>query len=218
MLSIKQFKDLVDRAVSSKFVTIALWIIVLFYLAVIINYQVIRVRSEDRILEIKDIERKYEYGLVLGTTPEIRGKVYPFFWNRIDAAVSLYESGKISGVIVSGRVGSKKYNEPMSMKNALMKRGIPENRIICDNFGDRTLFSIYRAKHVFGLNSFLIISQKFHNERALAIARHFELDCKAFSAENDSFIPLARVIIREHFARVRMLFDFVIKTKVPEKN
>ncbi len=213
----KELYKKIDKYLSSGVITVILWGFILLYLGMIVNYQVVRLSAgNDQFITI-DSDEVFEYGIVLGTTPSIRGKIYPFFWHRIDAAVELYEKGTIRKVIVSGRKGEKGYNEPGVMKKALQERGIPEDRIIQDKHGDRTIYSIYRAKHVFKLQECVIISQKFHNERALAIARHYDLDCVAFNAQNDSFIPLARSITREHFARVKMYLDFILKTKVPEK-
>ncbi len=208
----------IDKYLSSGVITFLLRGFLLLYFALIVNYQIVRLSVDDSHYIDDDSNVEYEYGLVLGTTPSIRGKEYPFFWHRIDAAVKLYENGNVKKLIVSGRVGERGYHEPLAMKKALLKRGIPEDCIVMDKHGDRTIYSIYRAKHVFKLNRFIIISQKFHNERALTIAKHYDLNCVAFNAENDSFIPLGRVVIREHLARVKMYFDFILKTKVPEQN
>ena len=107
-----------------------------------------------------------EAGLLLGTTPQTRiGRlVNRFFVFRIDAAEKLYKAGKISTILISGDEDSLDgVNEVENMKEALVARGIPEQAILLDGQGFRTLASIERASQVYGLNTFTIISQKFHN-------------------------------------------------------
>lgn len=117
-----------------------------------------------------------EVGLVLGTTPGIGGSNL-FFTTRIEAAKELYERGKIRKIIVSGDNSDKSYNEPEYMRNALMKSGVPADAITMDYAGFRTLDSVVRASEVFSLTGgFTIISQPFHVERALYLARANGID------------------------------------------
>jgi SanA protein len=113
-----------------------------------------------------------EVGLLLGTTPSIGGINNLFYTTRIEAAKMLYERGKISHIIVSGDNSTAAYNEPEAMRKSLVKAGIPESDITLDYAGFRTLDSVVRARHVFSqTGGFTIISQPFHVERALFIAR-----------------------------------------------
>ena len=156
-----------------------------------------------------------EVGLLLGTTPQTRiGRVVNrFFVFRIDAAEKLYKAGKISTILISGDEDSLDgVNEVESMKEALMARGIPEYVIILDGKGFRTLESIVRAKLVFDLQSFTLISQKFHNERALYQANHLDLDIKdpiAFNAESPRSAMALITYAREYLARVKLFLDII---------
>jgi SanA protein len=156
-----------------------------------------------------------EVGLLLGTTPQTRiGRVVNrFFVFRIDAAEKLYKAGKISTILISGDEDSLDgVNEVVSMKEALMARGIPEYAIILDGKGFRTLESIVRAKLVFDLQSFTLISQKFHNERALYQANHLDLDIKdpiAFNAESPHSAMALITYAREYLARVKLFLDII---------
>lgn len=107
-------------------------------------------------------------GLLLGTSKTLKnGYKNYYFYNRIDAAEALYKSKKIQYLIVSGDNSRKNYNEPEDMKLELIARGIPTDRIFEDFAGFRTLDSVVRAKEIFGQKQFIVISQKFHNERAI---------------------------------------------------
>ena len=108
--------------------------------------------------------------MLLGTTPQTRigGRKNMFFKYRIDAAEDLYNAGKIKYILISGDENSLDgINEPECMKDSLVARGIPENVIFLDGKGFRTLDSVVRMSKVFGVRTFTIISQRFHNERAL---------------------------------------------------
>ena len=156
-----------------------------------------------------------EVGLLLGTTPQTRiGRVVNrFFVFRIDAAEKLYKAGKISAILISGDEDSLDgVNEVESMKEALMARGIPEHAIMLDGKGFRTLESIVRAKLVFNLQSFTLISQKFHNERALYQASHLDLDFNdpiAFNAESPRSAMALITYAREYLARVKLFMDLI---------
>jgi len=154
-------------------------------------------------------------GLVLGTSKFIgrRHWLNPFYQYRIDAAVALFNAGKIQFILVSGDNGTEHYDEPDMMKKDLIARGIPANKIYTDYAGFRTLDSIVRCKEVFGEDHITIISQPFHNERAIFIANHKGLTAIAYSAQDVSGEAGIRTGIREKFARVKMLIDLLINRK-----
>ena len=146
-------------------------------------------------------------GLVLGTTDRVNGQENLYFRYRIDAAVRVWKAGKLKTVIVSGDNRSPYYNEPEKMKQALVERGIPESRIVCDFAGLRTLDSVVRAKEVFGTNSILVISQRFQNERAIYLAKAHGIDAYGFNARDLETQAGMKTRIREVGARVKMWLD-----------
>ena len=151
-------------------------------------------------------------GLLLGTSPISSNtkKANPYYYYRIDATVKLYKSGKIKRVLISGDNKYKSYNEPEMMKNDLVKRGIPNHHIYLDFAGFRTLDSVVRAKKVFKLNEFTIISQEFHNERAICLANWQGIKAVGYNAKDISVRKGVKVQIREIFARVKLVLDMVI--------
>jgi SanA protein len=153
---------------------------------------------------------KNRVGLLLGTAKyndRSRNIINLYYQHRIDAAVALYMAGKIDFIVVSGDNSTDYYNEPLLMKQDLIARGVPANKIFMDNAGFRTLDSILRCRDVFGQKSFTIISQRFHNQRAIYIANHKNVEVVAFNAaDGDSFWDVA---IREKLARVKMVLDLL---------
>ena len=155
-------------------------------------------------------------GVLLGTSRHLsNGSPNPFFYHRIKAASALFFSGKIRYILVSGDNRYFSYNEPREMRRELMRAGIPDTSIIMDFAGFRTLDSVVRAKKVFGLNKFTIISQEFHNERAIYIARFNDIDAVAYNAVDPPDDFTIKVRIREYFARAMVVIDLYLLNKKP---
>ena len=149
-----------------------------------------------------------EYGLLLGTTRIVRGGyLNEYFLRRIRAAVLLYKAGKVRKIIVSGDNRRREYNEPQDMKEALMAAGVPEEAILMDFAGFRTLDSVVRARNVFGVTTFTVISQKFHCERAVYLARAKDLDAVGFAAEEVPARFKFKNTFREPLARAKAFLD-----------
>jgi SanA protein len=154
-------------------------------------------------------------GLLLGTTPQARltRVTNYFFIYRIDAAEQLFRAGKIEQILISGDENSLDgINEPECMRDSLVARGVPASAIILDGKGYRTICSVVNANKMFGLKSFTIISQGFHNERALYLAEHLGLDVENIQAFNAKMPKSRRAYltsIREYFARVKMFLDIL---------
>jgi SanA protein len=150
-------------------------------------------------------------GLLLGTSKYLRnGSLNDFFSYRIEATEKLYKAAKIKYIIVSGDNSSKEYNEPKDMKNALVERGIPEDKIFLDFAGFRTFDSVIRAKEIFGQNSFVVISQEFHNQRAVYIARKNGIEAFGFNAKDVSAYNGFKTKIREYLARDKVFIDILL--------
>ena len=146
-------------------------------------------------------------GLIFGTTDRVNGRENLYFRYRIDAAATVWKSGKVETLIVSGDNRSPYYNEPEKMKQALIERGIPEARIVCDYAGLRTLDSVVRAKEIFGAASILLISQRFQNERAIYLAKANGIEAYGFNARDVETQAGLKTKIREVGARVKMWLD-----------
>lgn len=165
--------------------------------------------TESRIFTSVDSIPHNKVALLLGTNPLNRwGRPNSYFTNRIKTAAELFHAGKVDFIIASGDNHTKEYDEPTAMRDSLISHGVPEDRIILDFAGFRTLDSVVRAKEVFGCDSLTIISQEDHNARALYLAEANGIDAVAASA------PLragrwvrTRLAIREWLARDKMMLD-----------
>ena len=177
--------------------------------------QIVVNNAKGKVFSDIDSIRYNKVGLLLGTTPQARFDRITnyFFIYRIDAAEELYKAGKIEKILISGDENSLDgINEPECMKDSLVARGIPASAIILDGKGYRTINSVINANKEFGLKSFTIISQEFHNERAIYQAEHLGLDVENLQAYNAQMPKSRRAFlttIREYFARVKMFIDLI---------
>lgn len=181
--------------------------VLIFAVIVCANYAV-RHTAKAFIYQNIDSIPQNKAGLLLGTSKLLRsGLPNQYFQNRIQATVDLYKAGKIEVVVISGDNSREGYNEPEDMKSELMLRGIPEDKIYLDYAGFRTLDSVVRMEKIFGQKSFTIISQKFHNQRAIYIAHAKGLQAVGYNAEDVNAYSGFKTQLREKFARVKLFLD-----------
>lgn len=190
-------------------------VLILLLILVIItcNYIIISTADGKTFSDIAKVP-KNRVGLVLGTSNKIMdGSSNPYYTHRINATIALFQAGKIEFILVSGDNGSIYYNEPNTIKKDLVDAGIPENIIFLDYAGFRTLDSMVRAKFIFGLDQVTVISQKFHNERAIYLAQHKGLNAIGFNAKDLPTSQGFKVQLREYFARVKVFLDVLFNTQ-----
>jgi SanA protein len=189
-------------------------LIILSLVSILWANSTINKQTESRMHSDTDSIPENNVGLLLGTSKFLRnGNSNQYFENRISATIQLYKAGKIKNVVISGDNSKKDYNEPEDMKNELIKRGIPEDRIYLDFAGFRTYDSVFRMKEIFGQDRFTIISQEFHNQRAVYIASALKLNAIGFNAKDVNAYNGFKTKIREKFARVKMFIDLIFEKK-----
>lgn len=215
MIEIKRLTKKMEK----KVIKIGAWAIGIFAvvclaLMLICNQMVVN-NAEGKVFSDIDSIKFNKVGLLLGTTPQARiDRITNYFFiYRIDAAEQLYKAGKIEKILISGDENSLDgVNETECMRDSLVARGVPESAIILDGKGYRTICSVVNANKVFGLKSFTVISQKFHNERAIYQAEHLGLDVEniqAYNAQDPKSKRAYLILIREYFARVKMFLDLI---------
>jgi SanA protein len=167
--------------------------------------------AEDKVFDQVNKCPKVKVALILGTSRTVKnGNDNLYFNNRIKAAVELYRAGKVKFILVSGDNSITTYDEPTDMKNALVAAGIPANRIFLDYAGFRTLDSMERALKVFGQKEVIVVSQKFHNERAIYLGEHFGMTVYGYNAEDVMKMGGFKTKVRERFARMKVLWDILV--------
>ncbi len=172
----------------NKICIISVLIFILALVAIIVCDQSVGYNAKGRLYDNVDSIPHRKVGLILGTSPVStwNGRRNYYFDHRIKAGAYLYKAGKVDWLVVSGgdyRNSENGYGEPIAMRDSLIKHGVDSARIVLDYDGTRTLNSIAKIRDVYCQDSITIISQKYHNERALYQAKHLGIDAIAFNAK-----------------------------------
>jgi SanA protein len=191
-------------------------LIVSFVLIIISNKWIINSTKQQLYTSVTEIPY-LKVGLVLGASKNtVRGTSNLYFKYRIEAAYQLYKEHKVSYLLLSGDNHIKGYDEPSDMREALIALGVPDSCIVLDYAGFRTLDSVVRCDEVFGEDSITIISQEFHNQRAVFIANKNNIHAIAFNAQEVNKNYSFKTQFREYFARVKCMLDIYILHTSPK--
>ncbi|MCR4689444.1 MAG: YdcF family protein [Saccharofermentans sp.] len=190
------------------FTVIALILAVVIYLGS--SNLVILLTTKDQLSDLETCEvednEAFDCILVLGCGVYSDGTPSPFLRDRLETAVSLYESGASDQILVSGDHIDPDYNETGVMKDYCIARGVPEDAVLVDDLGLSTYESMYRAKNTFDIGSAVIVTQEYHLARAVFCANSVELKCRGVKAINSGYTVAAYNYVRECFARSK---DFI---------
>jgi SanA protein len=156
--------------------------------------------------------------LLLGTTKYVaRGRKNYFYLYRIQAAAKLWKSHKVDAIVVSGDNGTRYYDETTAMYRDLIRAGVPKRYITRDYAGFRTLDSVVRAGIDFGLRDYIIVTQPFHLERAIFIARAKGQRVIGYAARDIPNTAAAyRMKLRELLARAKAFADLYVLGTMPK--
>lgn len=191
-------------------------LILSFILIIISNKWIINSTKQQLYSSVNDIPYR-KVGLVLGASKNTtRGTSNLYFKFRMEAAYQLYKEHKVSYLLLSGDNHIKGYDEPSDMREALIELGVPDSCIVLDYAGFRTLDSVVRCDEVFGEDSITIVSQEFHNQRAVFIANKNNINAIAFNAQEVNKNYSFKTRLREYFARVKCVLDIYILHTSPK--
>jgi SanA protein len=137
--------------------------------------------------------------------------------DRLDAAIQLYRDGKVEKLLLSGDNSSIHYNEPGAMQTYAIEAGIPEDDLVLDYAGRRTYDSCYRARHIFGLDELIVVTQAYHLPRAIFLCENLGLDVAGIPVEQSRYIRSRYLFwnIREVFASMIAWTDVFITKPLP---
>jgi len=137
--------------------------------------------------------------------------------DRVETAVRLYRAGKVEKLLMSGDNRFVDYNEPESMRQHARSLGVPDEAIVLDYAGRRTYDTCYRAKTIFGVESAILVTQRFHLSRALFTCNALGLKAVGVEANNYYYLKRSRLYwnIREQFATITAFWDVYFKKPLP---
>ena len=156
-------------------------------------------------------EIPYRHAAVVpGCAKTVQGRPNLYYRYRIEAAVRLWNAGKIDAILVSGDNSRKDYDEPSSMKSDLVEKGVPAEFITVDYAGFRTLDSVVRAEQIFGLTEYIIVSQPFHCRRAIYLADRNGQSVIGYCAADVGGRSGLKLRLRETAARLKAVLDVMV--------
>ncbi len=151
--------------------------------------------------------------LVLGAGLKPDGTPNHMLQDRLDKGIELYREGVAPKLLLSGDNGQEEYDEVNAMKEYALNAGIPSKDIFMDHAGFSTYESMYRARDIFLVKKAIIITQKYHQYRALYTARGLGVEGYGVVAEPRIYAGQKYRDIREILARYK---DFLKMTVKPE--
>lgn len=165
--------------------------------------------ARNRIVSVTAMDKipRRQVAVVLGARVYKNGQPSAVLRDRLDAAIELYRAGKVEKILMSGDNRTAHYNEVTAMRNYALGAGIPPEDVVRDFAGFRTFDSMYRAKELWGLDQFLVVSQRFHLPRALYIARHLGVDATGVASREIIYRTTPKLVLRERFAWLLAWFD-----------
>lgn len=135
--------------------------------------------------------------------------------DRVDAAVGLFQAGKVSRILMTGDNSRAEYNEVAAMKERAVALGVPADQVNLDYAGFRTYDSCYRAKAVFGVERAVLVTQRYHLPRALYLARAFGIEAVGLAAGIDSYPRQDYYNLREFAAQAVSWYEVHITRPLP---
>jgi SanA protein len=170
----------------------------------------------NRIYEASDSPHK-RVAIVFGAGLRRDGTPTAILRDRVETAVDLYSSGKVEKILMSGDNRFDDYNEPEAMRQYALSLGIPAEAIALDYAGRRTYDTCYRAKAIFGVESALLVSQKFHLPRALFLCNTLGLESDGVEANQRRYRRISLLLwnLREQLATLGAFLDVYVSNPLP---
>lgn len=162
------------------------------FIASLLIYSHIHKTAKPHIYSSLEGLSKKQVALVLGARVFSNGNLSLMMQDRADQGIALYKSGKVSKILVSGDHGTKKYDEVNTIRNYMIKQGVPAEDIFMDHAGFDTYSSMYRARDVFKVTSLIVVTQEFHLPRAIFLAKQLGLDAAGLVADAQQYTAKSR--------------------------
>ena len=151
--------------------------------------------------------------LVLGAGIKDENTPSDMLRDRLDVGIELYKKGIAPKILLSGDNGQQEHNEIHVMLNYVKDAGVPEKDIFCDHAGFSTYDSMYRAGSIFGAERVVVVTQQYHEYRALYIGKKLGLDVTGVASDQRSYFGDTYRELREMLARFKDVFKSAFRSK-----
>ena len=172
--------------------------------------------SSPRTFTVENIPKE-RIAIVFGAGLLLDGSAGPVLSDRMKTAVTLYQQGKVEKLLLSGDNSVIEHNEPGAMEQYALQAGIPPEALVLDYAGRRTYDTCYRARHIFQVDTAILITQPFHLPRALMLCNWFGIESIGVVVDNRNFSRrnLTYWNTRELFANFQAAWDVLYLEPTP---
>jgi SanA protein len=154
-----------------------------------------------------------QVAIVPGALVKPDGKMSGMLGDRVRQAAALWHAGKVEKILVSGDHHTWGYDEPDTMRKALVNEGVPPRDIFEDHAGFDTWATMVRARGIFGVRDAVVVTQGFHMPRALFLADAAGIDATGLTADQHRWGYQGRKSeVREVLSRVKAIADVTLNT------
>ncbi len=188
------------------FLRIFLWLLAVALIGVlsiaIINKYVHSNNSDKIKTSITEVpaEESNRVAIVFGARVFADGRLTNSLYDRVLTGVELYRSGRVKKLLMSGDRQGDNYDEPAAMKKMALELGVAESDIVLDNDGKRTFDSCYRAKEIFEVQKAILVTQDYHQPRALYLCNSLGIDSIGITANRRTYDREDYYHLREFFS------------------
>jgi len=197
-------------------IRIALYLSLVGFIIIVLT-RIVFLRNASPQTFSKDDAPTRQVAIVFGAEVKKDGTPSTVLRDRVETAAALYKSGKVEKLLMSGDNRFVNYNEPESMRQYALTLGVPDSDIVLDYAGRRTYDTCYRAKEIFGVDSAILVTQRFHLPRALFLCNAFGVDAVGVESENYYYLKRLRLFwnVREVLASVQSVWDVYLFKPLP---
>lgn len=114
--------------------------------------------------------------------------------DRVSTAATLFHQGRVQSLLLSGSTRAPRYDEAEAMRTLALQLGVPDEAILVDKQGHRTLETCQRAARAFGVHSALLVTQRFHLPRALVLCEAMGMQASGVEADLSRYSTRSRWI------------------------
>ena len=176
------------------------------------NAYILLITDGEATADVADVPHA-QVAIVLGAFVKPNGKMSAMLADRVQRAAELWRAGKVEKILVSGDHHSWAYDEPDTMRKALVADGVPPRAIFEDHAGFDTWASMVRARSIFGVHNAVVVTQGFHMPRALYLADAAGIDATGLTSDLHPYgVQGEKSDVREVLARVKALADTTLDT------
>jgi SanA protein len=204
------------KKIVKRTIRISLYLSLLGFMIIVLTRIIFLVKASSQTFSKDNVPAK-QVAIVFGAEVKKDGTPSVVLRDRVETAVTLYKSGKVEKLLMSGDNRFVDYNEPESMRHYALTLGVPDADIVLDYAGRRTYDTCYRAKEIFGVNSIVLVTQGFHLPRALFLCNALGMDAIGVEAENYYYLKRLRLFwnVRELLASVQSVLDVYLLKPLP---